>query len=45
MIEIDGVRHTVSTLTVSTPVPFRTQPLSESPTHGAGVGRSTPATP
>ena len=43
MIEIDGVRHTVSTLIVSTPVPFRTQPLIDSLTRGAGFGRSTPA--
>ena len=43
MIEIDGVRHTVSTLIVSTPVPFRTQPLIDSLTRGSGFGRSTPA--
>ena len=43
MIEIDGVRHTVSTLIVSTPAPFRTQPLIDSLTRGAGFGRSTPA--
>lgn len=43
MIEIDGVRHTVSTLVVSTPVPFRTQPLIDRLTQDSGFGRSTPA--
>jgi DNA-binding Lrp family transcriptional regulator len=43
MIEVDGVRHTVTTLIVSTPLPFRTQPLLERLTAGAGFGRSTPA--
>lgn len=43
MIEIDGVRHTVSTLIVSTPVVYRTQPLIDSLTRDSGFGRSTPA--
>lgn len=45
MIDVDGVRHTVTTLIVSTPLPFRTQPLLERLTAGAGFGRSTPASP
>lgn len=43
MIQIDGVRHTVTTMIVSTPLPFRTQPLLDHLTAGAGFGRSTPA--
>ncbi len=42
MIEVDGVRHTVTTLIVSTPLPFRTQPLIDRLTAGFGFGRSTP---
>jgi DNA-binding Lrp family transcriptional regulator len=45
MIEIDGVRHTVTTMIVSTPLPFRTQPLLDRLTAGSGFGRSTPAAP
>jgi DNA-binding Lrp family transcriptional regulator len=43
MIELDGVRHTVTTLIVSTPLPFRTQPLLDRLTATSGFGRSTPA--
>ncbi|MFC5676710.1 Lrp/AsnC family transcriptional regulator [Aeromicrobium endophyticum] len=43
MIQIDGVRHTVTTMIVSTPLPFRTQPLLDRLTAEAGFGRSTPA--
>lgn len=43
MIELDGVRHTVTTMIVSTPLAFRTQPLLDQLTSDAGFGRSTPA--
>lgn len=43
IVAIDGVRKTTSTFTVSTPVPFRTQPLLEKRTLHARWGRSTPA--
>jgi DNA-binding Lrp family transcriptional regulator len=43
MIQVDGVRHTVTTMIVSTPLPFRTQPLLDRLTAEAGFGRSTPA--
>jgi len=43
MIEIEGVRSTVTTMIVSTPLPLRTQPLLEHLTAEAGFGRSTPA--
>lgn len=43
MIEIDGVRHTVTTMIVSTPLAFRTQPLLDALSSEAGFGRSTPA--
>lgn len=43
IIDLEGVRHTVTTLIVSTPLPFRTQPLLDTLTEGVGFGRSTPA--
>jgi len=43
IIEIDGVRHTRTTLITSTPLAYRTQPLLEHLTHQSGFGRSTPA--
>lgn len=43
MIQVDGVRHTVTTMIVSTPLPFRTQPLLDRLTAESGFGRSTPA--
>lgn len=43
MIEIDGVRHTTTTLIVSTPLARRTQPLLDHVTRESGFGRSTPS--
>ena len=43
MIEIEGVRSTVTTMIVSTPLQLRTQPLLAHLTAQAGFGRSTPA--
>jgi hypothetical protein len=37
------VRKTTTTFLVSTPVPFRVQPLLHKLTEDAGWGRSTPA--
>lgn len=41
MIDLQGVRHSNTTLSVSTPVPYRVQPLLDHLTSGAGWGRST----
>lgn len=41
MIDIPAVRHTTTTLIVSTPLRYRTQPLIDEVTRGAGFGRST----
>jgi DNA-binding Lrp family transcriptional regulator len=41
MIEIRGVRHSNTTLSVSTPLPYRNQPLLDHLTSEAGWGRST----
>ena len=43
MVHVEGVRHTVTTLIVSTPLAFRTQPLLDRLTAKSGFGRSTPA--
>lgn len=43
IVELNGVRKTTSTFTVSTPMPYRVQPLLEKLTRHAGYGRSTPA--
>lgn len=43
IVDLDGVRKTTSTFTVSTPVPRRVQPLLDKITKDAGWGRSTPA--
>lgn len=43
IVELDGVRKTTSTFTVSTPVPYRIQPLLELISDGSGWGRATPA--
>lgn len=43
IVDIDGVRKTTSTFSVSTPIPYRVQPLLERITADAGWGRSTPA--
>ncbi|WP_199439774.1 Lrp/AsnC family transcriptional regulator [Umezawaea beigongshangensis] len=42
IIDLPGVRHTTTTLAVSTPVPYRLQPLLDKLTEGRGWGRSTP---
>ena len=42
MVNIPGVRHTNTTLAVSTPVPYRIQPLLKHVTLDKGYGRSTP---
>jgi DNA-binding Lrp family transcriptional regulator len=42
IVDIEGVRKTTSTFSVSTPIPFRVQPLLEALTSDAGWGRSTP---
>ncbi len=40
---IEGVAHTTTTLALTTPVAYRTQPpLLDQLTRGAGHGRSTP---
>ena len=43
IVELDGVRKTTSTFTVSTPIPYRVLPLLGEITKDAGWGRSTPA--
>lgn len=42
MLDLPGVRHTTTTLIVSTPLRHRTQPLLDALTRDAGYGRSTP---
>ncbi|MFZ2527514.1 MAG: Lrp/AsnC family transcriptional regulator [Rhodococcus sp. (in: high G+C Gram-positive bacteria)] len=39
---IEGVAHTTTTLALTTPVAYRTQPLLDHLTRGSGHGRSTP---
>jgi DNA-binding Lrp family transcriptional regulator len=43
IVAIDGVRKTTSSFAVSTPIPYRVQPLLDHLTAEAGWGRSTPA--
>lgn len=43
IVQIDGVRKTTSTFTVSTPIQHRIEPLLRKITQDAGWGRSTPA--
>ena len=43
IVDLDGVRKTTSTFTVSTPIPHRILPLLGELTRDAGWGRSTPA--
>lgn len=43
IVAIEGVRKTTSAFSVSTPVPFRVQPLLHKLTQDAGWGRSTPS--
>ncbi|WP_262849447.1 Lrp/AsnC family transcriptional regulator [Mumia quercus] len=45
IIDTDGVRHTTSTLAISTPLPYRVQPLLEKVTRETGYGRSSPPPP
>ncbi|MFD1827173.1 Lrp/AsnC family transcriptional regulator [Mumia zhuanghuii] len=42
IIDTPGVRHTTSTLAISTPLPYRVQPLLEKLTRESGYGRSHP---
>ncbi|KQY55831.1 hypothetical protein ASD11_15115 [Aeromicrobium sp. Root495] len=42
MVHIDGVRHTTTTLIVSTPLPYRVGPILRHVFSGSGWGRSTP---
>ncbi|MFJ6453837.1 Lrp/AsnC family transcriptional regulator [Paenarthrobacter sp. NPDC091669] len=41
MIAIRGVRHSNTTMSISTPMPYRVQPLLDHLTSEAGWGRST----
>lgn len=43
IVSLEGVNKTTSTFSVSTPIPYRVQPLLEQLTSDAGWGRSTPA--
>ncbi|WP_426242360.1 Lrp/AsnC family transcriptional regulator [Nocardioides sp. LHG3406-4] len=43
IVDLDGVRKTTSTFTVSTPIRHRVLPLLNEITKDAGWGRSTPA--
>ena len=43
IVRIPGVRRTETTLTVSTPIPYRLGPVLASVAKGRGWGRSTPA--
>ena len=43
MIGIPGVMHSSTTLALTTPLPYRVQPLLDKLTHTRGWGRSTPA--
>lgn len=43
IVQIDGVRKTTSTFTVSTPIPYRVEPLLRKLSKDTGWGRSTPA--
>jgi DNA-binding Lrp family transcriptional regulator len=42
MIDIPGVRHSNTTLSISTPLPYRVQPLLDHVTKKSGWGKSTP---
>lgn len=42
MVAIPGVRHTITAMSVSTPIPYRVQPLLDHVAQGRGYGRSTP---
>jgi DNA-binding Lrp family transcriptional regulator len=43
MVGIDGVVHSSTTLALTTPLPYRVQPLLDKLTRTRGWGRSTPA--
>lgn len=43
IVDIEGVRKTTSTFSVSAPIPYRVQPLLEALTSETGWGRSTPS--
>lgn len=43
IVQIDGVRKSVSTFTVGTPLPYRIEPLLHLLTADTGWGRSTPS--
>lgn len=43
IVQIEGVRKSVSTFTVATPLPYRVEPILHLITADAGWGRSTPA--
>lgn len=43
IVALDGVRKTTSSFAVSTPIPYRVQPLLDHLTADTGWGRSTPA--
>ena len=42
LVNIDGVRHTDTTLVINTVIPFRVWPLLDRHTSAKGWGRSTP---
>ncbi|MGH1565137.1 Lrp/AsnC family transcriptional regulator [Mumia sp. DW29H23] len=42
IIDTEGVRHTTTTLAISTPLPYRVQPILDKITRERGYGRSTP---
>jgi DNA-binding Lrp family transcriptional regulator len=42
LLEVPGVRHTNTTLMVSTPIPYRTEAALQMLTESSGFGRSTP---
>jgi len=43
IVSLGGVMHSSTTLALTTPLPYRVQPLLEAMTERAGWGRATPA--
>lgn len=43
IVSLNGVRHSSTTLALTTPLPYRIEPLLEALTERAGWGRATPA--
>lgn len=43
VLDLEGVWHSSTTVALTTPLPYRTQPLLEAITSDAGWGRSTPS--